>query len=364
MSLVASMQRAIALIDMDYFFAQCEQIRNPSIKDKPVVIVMPSLREGSGAVATANYRARALKIKSGMPLSLAKKLSNSETIFINADKEYYQEMSDKVFEIVDSFCEKVEQVSIDEAYVDLTSPEGFFWAEETCIKIKRMIFAELGLTCSIGLSINKFLAKMAASEKKPDGFFVVKIENVNSFLLKQSLKKIPGVGPKTEKIMQNLSIKSIVDLKEKKLDFLISNFGEAKGTQLFYFARGIDEREIISNREKQQLSRMMTIEKDSDEYDFLSKRIDFLCERVYQAVKLSGKNFKTVSLIIVNSEMQNITRSKTIPETISSSDELKQMVQNLLSDFLKEKLGLVRRVGVKVSNFNEEKGKQKKLFEF
>jgi nucleotidyltransferase/DNA polymerase involved in DNA repair len=120
----------------------------------------------------------------------------------------------------------------------------------------------------------------------------------------------------------------------------------------------------MPNREKQQLSRMMTIEKDSDEYDFLSKRTDFLVERVFHSVKLSGKNFKTVSLIIITSELQTITRSKTIPASISSVDELKYILQQLLNEFLKEGFGKVRRIGVKVSNFNEERGKQKKLFDF
>ena len=358
------MQKIVALLDMDYFYAQCEQVRDPKLKGNPLVVVMPSLREGAGAVATANYEARALKIKSGMPLSLAKKLANRKTIFINADKEYYQEISGKVFEILDSFCEKVEQVSIDEAYFELTNPEGFERAEETCVKIKRMIFGELGLTCSIGLSVNKFLAKMAAGEKKPDGFTVVKLEHMSSFLSKHLATDLPGVGPKAEKELSRRGIKTIPELKEIPADELIKMFGNAKGIQLYEFARGKDGREVEANREKQQLSRMMTIEQDSFDFDFISKRTDFLCERVFRAVTLSGKSFKTVSLIIVTKDIQTITRSKTLPEKIKSVDELRQLIHNLLKGYLDEGLGAVRRVGVRVSNFDEEKGMQKKLFEF
>lgn len=364
MSLVGSMQRIVALLDLDYFYAQCEQIRNPTLKGKPVVIVMPSLREGAGAIATCNYEARALKIRSGMPLSLAKKLSNTETIFINADKEYYQEMSEKVFEILDSFCEKVEQVSIDEAYFELTNPEGFGWAEEKCLKIKQMIRGELGLTCSIGLSVNKMLAKMASNEKKPDGFTIIKLETMNSFLSKKNVSALPGVGPKTEKLLNQKGIKTITSLKAVPVKDLIELLGEAKGIQLSEFSRGKDERKIEVNREKQQLSRMMTIEQDSFDFDFISKRTDFLCERVFNAVKLSGKNFKTISIVVVTKDIQTITRSKTIPEKIKSLDELKQMVQHLLEEYLSEGLGAVRRIGVRVSNFDEEKGMQKKLFDF
>jgi DNA polymerase IV (archaeal DinB-like DNA polymerase) len=358
------LQKIIALIDMDYFYAQCEQIRNPLLKGKPVVVIMPSLRSGFGVVATTNYLARSMKIRSGMPVALAKKLSDFETIFINADKKYYQEVSEKVFEILDSLCEKVEQVSIDEAYFELTNPQDFIFATEHCKKIKKMIFLETGLTCSIGVSVNKFLAKIASNIKKPDGLNIIKNESVNSFLLKQKIQSLPGVGPKTEKIFLKNGIKTVGDLKKMSLDELVSLFGEAKGKQLFYFSRGQDNREIMPNREKQQLSRMITLEKDSNDYDFLSKKADFLSERVFHAVKISEKNFKTVSIIIGTSEIQTIIRSKTIHCMVLSIFDLKQMVNNLLIDFLKEGFGKVRRLGVKVSNFDEEKGQQKRLFEF
>ncbi len=358
------MQRIIGLLDLDYFYAQCEILKNPALKGKPVVIVMPSLRENSGAIATCNYEARALKIKSGMPLSLAKKLSNSSTVFINANKPYYEEISQKVFEIVDFFCDKVEQVSIDEAYFDLTNPAGFEKAEDTCIKIKQRIKAELGLTCSIGLSVNKLIAKMSASVKKPDGFFAVKPDEVEGFISKQKVSSLHGVGPKSEEIFKKHGINLVSDIKNFKKTDLVEWFGEANGAKLFDFAFGVDERVIEPNREKQQLSRMMTIKEDSRDFDFVKQSVDFLSELLYKELVALKKRFKTVSLIIVNEKMETITKSRTTSLPIESLDELRSIEYELLKEFLHESQSMVRRVGVRVSNFDQNTGLQRKLFEY
>ena len=272
------MDKIIGLLDLDYFYAQCEIQRNSQLRGKPVVIVMPSIRENSGAIATCNYEARALKIKSGMPLSLAKKLADSSTIFINADKLYYEEISIKVFEIVDYFCEKVEQVSIDEAYFDLTNPSGYEKAIELAGKIKQRIKLELGLTCSIGIGPNKLISKMACSMKKPDGLFVVKQNEVESFISKQKVSSLMGVGEVTEEEFKKHGVILVSDIKKFKKSDLISWFGEVIGAKFYDFAFGIDNRIVEPNREKQQLSRLMTIKEDSVDFDVLAQNVDFLVE--------------------------------------------------------------------------------------
>jgi DNA polymerase IV (DinB-like DNA polymerase) len=358
------MDRIIGLLDLDYFYAQAEILRNPLWKGKPVVVIMPSLRENSGAVATCNYEARALKIKSGMPLSLAKRLANKETVFVNADKPYYGELSGKVFEIVDFFCDKVEQVSIDEAYFDLSNPEGFEKAEEICLKIKQRIKAELGLTCSVGLASTKLIAKMASNVKKPDGFFSVLPENSDDFLSKQKVSSLFGVGPKTEEIFASHGVHLISDIKKFSRDDLIAWFGDANGIKFFNFAFGKDDRVVQPNREKQQLSRMMTIEKDSRDLEFLKVKIDFLSELLYKEILSLKKRFKTVSLIIVTDKMETVTKSRTQFEPVEQFLELKEIGYDLLKDFLDESVAVVRRIGVRVSNFDENTGFQRKLFEF
>jgi DNA polymerase IV (DinB-like DNA polymerase) len=325
---------------------------------------MPTLRENSGAIATCNYEARALKIKSGMPLFLAKKLATPQTVFINADKQYYSEVSQKVFEIVDFFCEKVEQVSIDEAYFDLTNPLGFEKAEDVCVKIKQRIRAELGLTCSVGLGPNKLIAKMACGVKKPDGLFVVKPEQVESFLYKQKVSALYGVGPKTEEVFSRNGIVSILDLRKVSKEGLVNWFGEAVGSRLFDFVRGIDSREVEPNRERQQLSKMMTLKQDSSDFDFIKQSIDFLSEMLYKEIVALKKKFKTVSLIIVTERMETFTKSRTSSEPITGLEDLKQMEYDLLKVYLNESFSKVRRVGVRVSNFDENSGFQRKLFEY
>ncbi len=358
------MENIVALLDLDYFYAQCEILRNPAIREKPVVIVVPSLRENSGAIATCNYEARALKIKSGMPLGLAKKLASKETIFINADKPYYEEVSQKVFDIVDFFSEKVEQVSIDEAYFDLSNPSGFEKAKEICLKIKERVKSETGLTCSVGLSYNKLLSKMAASFKKPDGFFVIEKKDAELFLNKQKVGSLFGVGPKAEEIFEKNGVRVVADIKKHSVAELIKWFGEAKGKQFYDFAFAVDSREIEPNREKQQLSRLMTIKKDTNDFDEAKQYIEFLSELVFKEATKLNKSFKTVSLIIVTPKYETVTRSTTVEEKITSVEQLKEIQYSLLKGFLSESFSSIRRLGVRVSNFGDDAGFQKKLFDY
>lgn len=358
------MQRIIALLDLDYFFAQCEILRKPDIKGKPVVIVIPTVRENSGAVATCNYEARNLKIRSAMPLSLAKKLANKETTFINADKDYYTQVSDTVFGIVDLYSEKVEQVSVDEAYFDLSSAQGFEKAIETVEKIKQRIRSETGLTCSIGLATNKLIAKMASEEKKPDGFFVVKESEVQNFIKQKQVGKLFGLGPKSEEALSKIGVKTISELQNVSKEELLKLFGNARGEQFFNFARGIDEREVTPNREKKQISRMITLSKDSSDFNEMKENVSFLCERVYaETIKLK-KKFKTASIIIITPKFETITKSKTFVESINTLEELRAATEGLLQDYLSTALKSIRRLGVRVSNFEDAYGYQKKLFDF
>ncbi|MEK6959020.1 MAG: DNA polymerase IV [archaeon] len=356
--------RIVALLDLDYFYAQVEQVRNPAIKGRPVVIVMPSIRENSGAVATCNYEARAMKIKSGMPLGLAKKLANENTVFINADKPYYEEVSQKVFDLVDFYCEKVEQVSIDEAYFELTNPLGYEKAKEVCEKIKKSILVDLGLTCSIGIGPNKLVAKMACGVKKPDGLFIVKASDAEQFIAKHKIGDLFGVGPKGEEIFKAHGIHLVGEIKTHEKRELIEWFKDAKGEQFYDFAFAIDNRPVEPNREKQQISKMMTLRQDSSSFEEIKTSIDFLADLVFKEATRLKKSFKTASIVIITDRFETITKSKTKAQKIENFDDLCNMEYDLLREYLHDSFSKVRRVGVKVSNFGEETGLQKKLFEF
>jgi nucleotidyltransferase/DNA polymerase involved in DNA repair len=283
---------------------------------------------------------------------------------MNADKPYYEEVSQKVFEIVDFYCDNIEQVSIDEAYLDLSNPFGFEKAERTAREIKARIFIDLQLTCSIGLSNTKFVAKMASGIKKPNAFNVVKPEQVEHFLSKERIGDLPGVGPKFEEKFKSNHVHFISDIKRHSVGDLIKWFGEANGKKFYDFAFGTDSRLVETNREKQQFSRMITLEEDSIDYGFISQRLEMLSDLVFREITKLNKKFRTVSLVIVTERIDNIVRSKTKAEAIKSAEELSQIETQLLRDYLNESVTPIRRVGVKVSNFGEDYGLQRKLFEF
>ncbi len=325
---------------------------------------MQTVRDNVGAVATCNYEARKLKIKSGMSLTLAKKLANNDTFFINADRDYYKQVSDSIFDILDKYSENVEQVSIDEAYFDLSNYNNFEKAIQICNNLKNQIFSQTGITCSIGISINKLIAKMSSVEKKPNGLFVVKENEIDSFLDKKKIRDLHGVGPKSGKIFNSLGVNLVSEIKKISKEDLIKNFGNAKGTQFYEFARGIDLREINSNREKKQISRLMTLKKDTLDFEEINNTVYFLCDRVFKESQDVKKKFKTVSVILIDAKNNTITKSITLQNEIESVDQLKGIVSSLLESLIKESMINFKRAGVRISNFNDDYGYQKKLFDF
>ncbi len=212
--------RVVISVDLDYFYAQCEEVRDPSIKTRPVIIgVFSGRTEDSGAVSTANYIARELGIRSGMPIILAKRIlgDNSSAVFLPMDLEYYKVVSERIMEIIRSNGRRFEQTSIDEAYLDVTSETGadYLEAERIGRSIKSEILSSEKMTCSIGIGQNKLVAKMAVDSKKPDGFTVIRYDQVKSFLDPLPVGKLFGIGPKTEEKLRAIGILKVgFSLKE------------------------------------------------------------------------------------------------------------------------------------------------------
>ena len=204
------------LVDLDYFFAQCEELRNPSLKEKPVVICVYSGRTAdSGAVSTANYIAREYGVRSGMPIYLAKKkLENVDAAFLPVDDHYYEEVSRRVMAVLKGFGDEFEQMGIDEAFLDdsMRTRGSFHDAEELAKTIKNELLNQERLTCSIGVGPNKLIAKMAADEKKPNGLTVISPEHVHGFLEPLPVNRLIGVGTKTLEKMKSMQINTIGDL--------------------------------------------------------------------------------------------------------------------------------------------------------
>lgn len=353
--------RVIFHIDFDYFYAQCEELRNPELKTKPVAVCVFSDRGGdSGAIATANYLARKYGIKSGMPIKFAKrKVENvPEAIFLPTDFDYYSEVSEKVMSIIREYADIFEYVGRDEAYLDVTKrTEGTFTnAVHLAQQLKNAIRASSKLSTTIGVSSNKLVSKIASGFKKPDGLTVVEPEKIESFLNPLPINVIPGIGKKTEEKFTEMGLSTIVQLKSLDVFSLNSIFGRKIGTYIYNAARGVDEEPVSPRHDPIQYSRIITLKQDSKDFDFLSQDLEKLCVDVHEAIIKDGLVFKSVGIQFVQTDLSNKTKSRTLKNSTSSLDELKKTALQLLKESLEDQKLLIRRLGVKVADLSQVAG--------
>jgi len=355
------------LVDLDYFYAQCEERRNPSFKDKPVVVCVYSGRtEDSGAVSTANYVAREYGVKSGMPIFLAKrKLKEVDAVFLPMDRAFYEEVSDNIMGILRGFADSFEQVGIDEAYLDVTQRANgsFEAAYQLAQQLREKVKARESLTCSVGVGPNKLVAKIAADFEKPDGLTLVKPEKAESFLAPLPVKSLMGVGTKIGKRMESLGIKTIGDLARYDVQVLIEVLGKSLGAYLHNASRGIDEVPVQERGEAESISRISTLKEDTRDLEVLLEKTAQLCEEVHANVVERNVSFRSVGLIAVLTDMSIRSRSKTLETPSRDLEVLKNTINELAGRLLEEVELEVRRIGVKVSRFTQQE-KQKALTEF
>jgi len=360
--------RVILLVDLDYFFAQCEERRNPSLKDKPVVVCVYSGRsEDSGAVSTANYIARKYGVTSGIPIFLAKKkLKNKDAVFLPVDHEFYEEVSEKIMRILKSYADFFEQVGIDEAYLDVTQKvkESFEEAKELAQKIKEKVKAQQELTCSIGIGPNKLVAKIAADIQKPDGLTIIKLGQVESFLSPLPVSRLIGVGRKTKKRMQTLGISTIGDLAKCDVQRLIEVFGKKLGIYFHNASIGVDDEPVQERSEVESISRISTLKEDTRKLNVILEKTNQLCGEVHAKLMQREVGFKSVGIIAVMTDMSLRSRSKTFENPTNELEVFKKTVQELFEKLIKESELEVRRVGVKVSNFVKQQERQKQITNF
>jgi len=344
-----------------------EERRNPAIRDKPVVVCVYSGRtEDSGAVSTANYVARGYGVKSGMPIFLAKrKLKEVDAVFLPMDHAFYEEVSDDVMGTIRGFADSFEQVSIDEAYLDVTqrTSRSFETAHKLAQQLREEVKARENLTCSVGVGPNKLAAKIAADFQKPDGLTIVKPDKVESFLAPLPVKRLMGVGTKISKRMESLGIKTIGDLARYDVQALIQAFGKNLGSYLHSASLGIDEAPVQERGEAESISRISTLKEDTRDFNVLSERIAELCKDVHVKVLERNVSFRSVGLIAVLTDMSIRSRSRTL-ESPSRDLEILRNTANELAGRLLEAVELeIRRIGVKVSRFTQQE-KQKALTDF
>jgi DNA polymerase IV (archaeal DinB-like DNA polymerase) len=361
-------ERVVMLVDLDYFYAQCEELRNPSIKDKPVVVGVYSGRtEESGAVSTSNYIARKYGVKSGMALFMAKhKLEGTDAVFLHVDHEYYDEVSNKIMELLRGYATNLEQVSVDEAYLDVTAQvEGSFEkAREYAQKIKADAKRLLNVSFTIGVGPNKLISKIACDSQKPDGLTIIKPDDVKCFLSPLPVDRLLGVGKKTTAKMEQMGIKTIEDLADYDVQRLIAVFGKVMGIYFHNAANGVDNEPVLEQGEAESISRIGTLKQDTRDLEFILQKTDELTQDVYREISEKNLSFKQVSIYAVMTDLSSRSRMTTLESPAKDKEIITRVVRALMEKFLGESTLEIRRVGVKVAGFSKEEPKQKQLSSF
>ena len=355
------MGRVVFHIDFDYFYAQCEEVRKPELKTKPVCVCVFSDRGGdSGAIATANYTARKFGVKSGIPISFAKRRleQRKDAVFLPVDFEYYEKITEKAMKIMKDNADIFEYVGRDEAYLDVTKrvEEDFTKASHLAQQIKNLIRTELKLSCSIGVSSNKLISKIASDYQKPDGLTIVEHDKVEQFLAQLNIRVIPGIGKKTEQRFKEMKLETIEEIKKIDVFTLNKEFGRKSGTYIYNAIRGINDEPVKEKEESIQYSKIITLKKDSKEYEFLLENLYELCKQIQNIVKNNNKMFKSIGIHFVQSDLSNKSKSKMLRNSTNNLEELEKNVEQLLTDALEDQTMTIRRVGVRVSDLSEIKG--------
>ncbi|MGH1521175.1 MAG: DNA polymerase IV [Nitrosopumilus sp.] len=353
--------RVVFHIDFDYFYAQCEEVRKPELKSKPVCVCVFSDRGGdSGAIATANYTARNYGVKSGMPIVFAKKKleERKDATFLPVDFDYYIETSEKAMKIMKDNADVFEYVGKDEAYLDVTkkSQGDFNKASHLAQQIKNSIRDKVHLSCSVGISQNKLLSKIASDFKKPDGLTVITPDKTEEFLDPMKIRTIPGIGSKTEKKFAEMSLETIKDLKKIDIFTLHKEFGRKTGAFIYNASRGIDSEPAKEREPSVQFSKITTLKKDSKEYDFLSETLSELCKEVHKIIIKNNKMFKSVGIHFVQIDLTNKSKSKMLRNATNELEEMQRNADQMLKEFLETQKTSIRRLGVRVSELSDTQG--------
>lgn len=347
-------QRKIIHVDMDAFFASVEQRDNPTLKGKPIAV---GGNEKRGVVAAASYEARKYGVYSAMPSRIAKQKC-PQLIFVKHRFSVYRQVSEQIISIFKKYTDLVEPLSLDEAYLDVTENKpGYKSAIYIASKIKQEIFKTTQLTASAGVSINKFMAKIASDMDKPNGLTVILPEEVNEFIDQLPIEKFYGVGKATIKKMHALNIHVGSDLKKYELIFLDKNFGKL-GAYLFDVVRGIDKREVSPHRVRKSISIERTYDEDLYSIQIITEKMEFLTKLLGETLVKKGIKGKTVNLKLRYSDFTTLTRSKTLPHYFNDEKIILKMVLSLLLPLIKEEKG-IRLLGLGFSNLdNQQKDAQ------
>ncbi|MBK6267407.1 DNA polymerase IV [Marivirga sp. S37H4] len=345
------MIRKIIHVDMDAFFASVEQMDNPALRGKAVAVGGNRER---GVVAAASYEARKFGVFSAMPSKIAA-AKCKDLIFVKPRFERYKELSHQIREIFYSHTDLVEPLSLDEAYLDVTqNKQGIETATEIALDIKETIKREIGLTASAGISINKFLAKIASDYRKPDGIFIIKPHQVEKFIEALQVKKFFGVGKVTAEKMHKMGIFHGKDLKRYSLPEMLSYFGK-QGKYYYEICRGIDNRAVNPNRIRKSVGAENTFSESVFTKSEIIEKMLLIVSTCWKRYDQTNAKAHTISIKVKFDDFTQITRSKTIPLAVETETVFKDIVLQLIDELTV--IQKIRLLGCSLSNFEWEERK-------
>jgi DNA polymerase-4 len=328
-------ESTILHVDMDAFYASVSIKDNPKLKGKAVV-VGAGVR---GVVLSANYEARKFGIRAAMPVGRAQRLAPT-AIFIPPDHTRYHEVSEHVMKIFRDVSPHVEPISLDEAFIDVTGAKRLLGSgREIAMMIRAKVEKEQGITCSVGIAHNKFIAKLASQHCKPNGLLEIATDQILSFLHPLPANAIWGVGPKTNEQLEKLGLRTVGEIANTPLSTLIRALGEATGSSLYELAWGRDYREVISYEAEKSISAAETFASDIDDPEEILREFLRLCEKATLRMRDAGYCAKTISIKVRFSDFKTITRSKKMDQPISGTKESFEVAKQL---YLALKLDRVR----------------------
>ena len=344
------MTHRIMHIDLDAFFVSVEQVLNPELRGKPVVVGGKPDRRG--VVASASYEARAFGLHAGMPLVTARRLC-PQAIFIEGSFTKYRDASERFMAILADFSPYMEPVSLDEAYLEVTGFESIHGSiQQMAAAIKQRIKDELGLPSSVGIAGGKVVAKIAAELSKPDGLLEVAAGDERSFLAPLPIAKLPGIGRKTERTFTGLGINTIGELSNTPLNVLKSHFG-ASGELLHRYASGVDDSKVEPPGAAKSISRETTFGQDTRERSLLKGTLGYLSERVGAELRQKGRQAGCVTLKLRYADFSTITRRHTLIKATDADQTIFDIGLKLLTRALSQERQPVRLIGIGVSNLTE-----------
>jgi DNA polymerase-4 len=356
------MTRTILHVDMDAFYASVEQRDHPELRGKPLIVGSdPKGGKGRGIVATCSYEARKFGVHSAQAISQAWRMC-PQGIYVQPDMDKYARASDRVMRVLLDFSDLVEQVSIDEAFLDVTGSRQLFGdGVSIARKIKDRIRSEQGLTASVGVAANKYVAKVASDLEKPDGLVVVEPGREAEFLAPLPVSRLWGVGEKTAALLKDVGLQRIGQIAALERKYLVDRFGKS-GEHLWELSRGMDDRAVVPEEGYKSIGHETTFERDTEDERLLHDTLLWLTEKVAQRLRAHHTRARTIAIKFREEDFTTFTRRRTLPVAIDTSEKIFPQAWNLMRPLMRRGVA-VRLIGVYGSNLESEETGQLSLFD-